>query len=61
MSVFDKIIKTKRLQTLKLISKFFWEITSKQENYDQIFTDGVKVDEKVAAAAVSSVAPNNPF
>ena len=27
----------------------------------QIFTDGSKVDEKVAAAAVSSVAPNIPF
>ena len=27
----------------------------------QIFTDGSKVDEKVAAAAVSSVAPNSPF
>ena len=26
-----------------------------------IYTDGSKVDEKVAAAAVSSVAPNNPF
>ena len=27
----------------------------------QIFTDGSKVDEKVAAAAVSSVSPNSPF
>ena len=27
----------------------------------QIFTDGSKVHEKVAAAAVSSVAPNIPF
>ena len=27
----------------------------------QIFTDGSKVDEKVAAAAVSSVTPNSPF
>ena len=27
----------------------------------QIFTDGSKVDEKVSAAAVSSVAPNSPF
>ena len=27
----------------------------------QIYTDGSKVDEKVAAAAVSSVAPNSPF
>ena len=28
---------------------------------DQIFTDGSRADEKVAAAAVSSVAPNGPF
>ena len=27
----------------------------------QIYTDGSKVEEKVAAAAVSSVAPNSPF
>ena len=27
----------------------------------QIYTDDSKVDEKVAAAAMSSVAPNNPF
>ena len=27
----------------------------------KIFTDGSKVDEKVSAAAVSSVAPNSPF
>ena len=27
----------------------------------QIYTDGSKVDEKVAAAAVLSVAPNGPF
>ena len=27
----------------------------------QIYTDGSKIDEKVAAAAVSSVAPNSPF
>ena len=27
----------------------------------QWYTDGLKVDEKVAAAAVSSVAPNSPF
>ena len=29
--------------------------------YIQIFTDGSKVNEKVAAAAVSSVAPNRHF
>ena len=39
----------------------FLEITSKHQNYVQIFTDGSEVDEKVAAAAVSSVAPNSPF
>ena len=27
----------------------------------RFFTDGSKIDEKVAAAAVSSVAPNGPF
>ena len=31
------------------------------QNYVQIFTDGFKVNEKVAAAAVSFVAPNSPF
>ena len=36
-------------------------MTSQHQNYAQIFTDGSKVDEKVAAAAVPSVAPNNPF
>ena len=36
-------------------------LTSRHQNYVQIFTDGSKVDEKVAAAAVSSVAPNSPF
>ena len=39
----------------------FLEVTSRHQNYVQIFTDGSKVDEKVAAAAVSSVAPNSPF
>ena len=39
----------------------FLEITSRNPNYVQIFTDGSKVDEKVAAATVSSVAPNSPF
>ena len=39
----------------------FLEITSRHQNNVQIFTDGSKVDEKVAAAAVSSVAPNIPF
>ena len=39
----------------------FLEITSRYQNYVQMFTDGSKVDEKVSAAAVSSVAPNGPF
>ena len=39
----------------------FLEITSRHQTYVQIFTDGSKVDEKVAAAAVSSAAPNSPF
>ena len=39
----------------------FLEVTSRHPNHVQIFTDGSKVDEKVAAAAVSSVAPNSPF
>ena len=38
----------------------FLEITSRHQNYVQIFTDGSKVDEKVAAAAVSSVAQIAP-
>ena len=36
-------------------------MTSQHQNYVQIFTDGSNVDEKVAAAAVSSVGPNSPF
>ena len=39
----------------------FLEVTSRHPKYMQIYTDGSKVDEKVAAAAVSSVAPNSPF
>ena len=39
----------------------FFEVTSRHQNYVQIFTDGSKVDDTVAAAAVSSVAPNSPF
>ena len=35
-------------------------MTSQHQNYIQIFMDGSKGDEKVAAAAVSSVAPNSP-
>ena len=39
----------------------FLEILYRHPYYVQIFTDGSKVDEKIAAAAVSSVAPNSPF
>ena len=39
----------------------FLEITSRHPKYMQLYTDGSKVDEKVAAAAVSSVAANSPF
>ena len=39
----------------------FLEITSRHPKYMQIYTDGSKIDEKVAAAVVSSVAPNSPF
>ena len=39
----------------------FFKIIARHPNYVQIFTDGSKVDEKVAAAAVSSVAPSSPF
>ena len=39
----------------------FLETTPRHPKYMQIYTDDSKVDEKVAAAAVSSVAPNNPF
>ena len=39
----------------------FLEITSRHPKYVQIYTDASKVDEMVAAAAVSSVAPNSPF
>ena len=39
----------------------FLETTSRHRNYVHIFTDGSKVDEKLAAAAVTSVAPKSPF
>ena len=46
---------------LEVYKQAFLQITSRHQNYVQIFTDGSKVDEKVAAAAVSSAAPNSPF
>ena len=39
----------------------FLEITSRHQNWVQMFTDGSEVAEKVAAAAVLSAAPNSPF
>ena len=39
----------------------FLEITSQHQNCVKIFSGGSKVHEKVAAAAVSPVAPNSPF
>ena len=45
----------------EIYKQVFLEVTSRHQNYVQIFTDGSKVDEKVAAAAVLSVAPNSPF
>ena len=36
-------------------------MTSQHQNRVKIFTDGSKVDEKVAAGAAASVAPNSPF
>ena len=45
----------------EVYNQAFLEATSRHQNYVQIFTNGSKVDEKIAAAAVSSVAPNSPF
>ena len=42
-------------------NKLHLEITSYHRNYVQIFTDGSKVYEKGAAAAVASVAQYSPF
>ena len=39
----------------------FLEKTSRHPKYMQIYTNSSKIDEKVAAAAVLSVAPNSPF
>ena len=45
----------------EIYKQSIFEMTSQHQLYVQIFGDGSKVDEKVAAAAVSSVAPNGPF
>ena len=51
----------KRSTNPEVYKQAFFEITSKHQNNLQILTDGSKVNEKVAAAAVSSVAPDSPF
>ena len=45
----------------EIYKQAFLEITSQHHNYVQIFTEGSKVDEKVATAAVSLVSLNSPF
>ena len=52
---------TKNTTNPEMYKQAFLEITSRHQNYVQIFTDGSKVDEKVAAAAVSSDAQNSPL
>ena len=49
----------KTAQTLKAVSSLFWKW--QHQNYVQHVTNGSKVDENVATAAVWSVAPNMPF
>ena len=56
----DKI-KIKDSTNPEVYKQAFLEITSRHPKYMQIYTDGSKVDEMVAAAAVSSVAPNSSF
>ena len=46
--------------TPKVYKQAFLELRSRHPNDVHIFTDGSKVDEKVAVASVSSVAPNSP-
>ena len=52
----------KRLHKPLIYKQDFLEITPKHETYNfiQIFTDGSKVDEKVATAVMSSVVPIAP-
>ena len=45
----------------EMCKQAFFKNKSRHKNYVQIFTDGSEVDEKVAAAALSSVAQNSPF
>ena len=44
----------------EVYKQMFLEITSRHPKYMQIYTGGSKVDEKAAAAAVSTVAANSP-
>ena len=48
------------LSAFMCVSRKEHSFASRHPNYVQIFTDGSRVDEKVATAAVSSVAPNSP-
>ena len=52
-------IKKKKKKTAEAL-KYMNNWKSRHQNYVQIFTDGSKVDEKIAAAA-ASVAPNSPL
>ena len=64
LSIFDKIKKQKEKKETanpEVYKQALLEITSRHQNYVQVFTYGSKVVEKVAAAVVSSVAPNSPF
>ena len=45
----------------EICKQTFLEVTAQHQNYVRIFTHDPNVHEKVAAAAVSSVAPNSPF
>ena len=61
LSLTKKQPQQKDATNLEVYKQAFFEITPRHQNYVQIFTDGSKVDVKVAAAAVSCVAPNSPF
>ena len=52
-----KLEKDCTIHEKEIYKQAFLEITSKHENFVQNFTDGSSVDKKVAAAAVSFVAP----
>ena len=56
-----KLKKEKDCTNPEIYKQAFLEIASEHQNYVQTFTDGSKVDEKVTAAAVPSVASYSPF